>query len=273
MTTVGYGDIAPKSIRARIFSILWILGGIILFSILSGKLTTVILEANTIQPRTMAGERVGVLRNRMYDDTLVAMNGGESRIVDDLQGDYLKSDNHFDADVESSELEEFKALIGALQKGRLDGILLDKYTYWDMVDTLKNNQSDEASYILNHTMTTDVPQSGDEVSYGILIKNENQYLLFKQVFESNKMIFQKAVALHFNKHQGESPLNENNMFREYFLGNIGPICGTIIAIGCFAFFLELHRKRGSKAKKKNDIGKGFIRTEKGDDDEEEEQMV
>ena len=89
MTTVGYGDIAPKSIKARLFSIFWILAGIIVFSILSGQLTTTILKANTIEPRLMVGQRVGVLANRWYDSTLVARNGGLVNTVDDIPKCFL----------------------------------------------------------------------------------------------------------------------------------------------------------------------------------------
>ena len=76
MTTVGYGDKSPKSPAGRVFSVIWILVGIVFFSIISGKLTTVILQANTVEEHDMAGEKVGVLRNRLYDKGLVTRHGG-----------------------------------------------------------------------------------------------------------------------------------------------------------------------------------------------------
>ena len=46
MTTVGYGDKAPRTIAGRIFSIIWILGGIVVFCIIAGSITTIIIDAN-----------------------------------------------------------------------------------------------------------------------------------------------------------------------------------------------------------------------------------
>ena len=76
MTTVGYGDKAPKSIGGRIFSIIWILAGIVIFCIMSGEVTRIIMEASAPETRSMAGESVGVLSTRLYDRSLVARGGG-----------------------------------------------------------------------------------------------------------------------------------------------------------------------------------------------------
>ena len=260
MTTVGYGDIAPKSIRARIFSVAWILAGIIVFNILSGELTTVIIEANTVQPRYMTGERVGVLKSRVYDEILVAKNGGEVIHVDDILGD----------DNEREEEDEFKQLIGALRQDQLDGILVDKYTYWDMVDILNSTKWNEIDYVLDQTMTTEVPQSGEKLSYGILVKSEKQYQLFKPVVESNKMLFQKAVVLHVNKIRrllGEQ--GGDSIFHEVFMKNIVALCVSIVAIGCFGFIVEVHRRRNSLPEMRNTFRQRFLRTNQ----EEEAEMT
>ena len=37
MTTVGYGDRVPKTIPGRLFAIIWIMVGIVVFCILSGN--------------------------------------------------------------------------------------------------------------------------------------------------------------------------------------------------------------------------------------------
>ena len=41
MTTVGYGDKTPRSVAGRMFSVLWILAGIIVFNTLAGEITSV----------------------------------------------------------------------------------------------------------------------------------------------------------------------------------------------------------------------------------------
>ena len=76
MTTVGYGDKAPKSVAGRIFSVIWILSGITIFSVLAGQIIQIIMEANAVETRSMTRERVGVLHNRLYDRSLIARNGG-----------------------------------------------------------------------------------------------------------------------------------------------------------------------------------------------------
>ena len=77
MTTVGYGDKSPRSCVGRIFSIFWILAGIVIFCIVAGDITSIIINASVVETRDMAGERVAVLNNRLYDKGLVARNGGE----------------------------------------------------------------------------------------------------------------------------------------------------------------------------------------------------
>ena len=67
MTTVGYGDKAPRSIPARLFSIIWIIVGITTFSIVTAMLTTEIFKVNTIPPprAQMVDARVGVVQDHM----------------------------------------------------------------------------------------------------------------------------------------------------------------------------------------------------------------
>ena len=59
MTTVGYGDKTPKSISARLYSIVWIMIGIIGFGILTGQLTGEIVKANSPPAPTMKGKSKG----------------------------------------------------------------------------------------------------------------------------------------------------------------------------------------------------------------------
>ena len=56
MTTVGYGDKIPTSVCARLFSIIWIMFGVIGFGILTGQLTGEIVKANAPPPPLMKGK-------------------------------------------------------------------------------------------------------------------------------------------------------------------------------------------------------------------------
>jgi len=64
MTTVGYGDRAPKSIIARLFAIFWILAGITIFSMYTATLTSALSSqvANS-KVESMYGKKIGCLYN------------------------------------------------------------------------------------------------------------------------------------------------------------------------------------------------------------------
>lgn len=64
MTTVGYGDKSPKSIPARIFSIIWILVGLIIMAIFMANITSALTAASlNVGPSDLAGRKVAVLGN------------------------------------------------------------------------------------------------------------------------------------------------------------------------------------------------------------------
>ena len=70
MTTVGYGDKTPRSIAGRCFSVAWILAGIIVFNILAGELTSVIMQAKMVGEVSMAEQKVGTL-DQHYENSFV----------------------------------------------------------------------------------------------------------------------------------------------------------------------------------------------------------
>eukprot|EP00794_Sanderia_malayensis_P017493 gene17493-19243_t len=65
MTTVGYGDITPRSFLAKCFSVVWILFGLLLYAILSGTLTTALLTKQQV-----IVEKIG-----LYDNKVAFTNG------------------------------------------------------------------------------------------------------------------------------------------------------------------------------------------------------
>ncbi|XP_066025124.1 uncharacterized protein [Pocillopora verrucosa] len=64
MTTVGYGDKSPKSLPARIFSIVWILVGLIVMAIFTANVTSA-LTALSLENKTssFANKKVAVIGN------------------------------------------------------------------------------------------------------------------------------------------------------------------------------------------------------------------
>ncbi|KAL9964497.1 hypothetical protein ACROYT_G028146 [Oculina patagonica] len=64
MTTVGYGDKSPKSIVARIFSVMWILLGLIIMAIFMANVTSALTASSMdLEPTSLAGAKIAVLGN------------------------------------------------------------------------------------------------------------------------------------------------------------------------------------------------------------------
>ena len=111
MTTVGYGDKAPKSIPARLFSVVWIMVGIMTFSLVTAMLTSQITAANFEPPPRMEDARIGLIGEHLYETIVVANQGGLIVPVE-------RNKNFSSAIVR---------LIYMLNRSEIDGFVLDKY--------------------------------------------------------------------------------------------------------------------------------------------------
>ena len=109
--TSGYGAKIVKSIPAKLYSVLWIFFGVVMFSLLTSMFTAELMNAMNPHHDSMSGRRVGVLKYRDYDASLVVREGG-----------IIKETNswNFYSDVLS--------LIRMLRDGEVDGFVIDKYT-------------------------------------------------------------------------------------------------------------------------------------------------
>ena len=72
MTTVGYGDKAPKSAGARLFAIFWIIIGITTFSLVTAMLSAEISKHNNLPKPNMEHARVGVIRDHPFESVIIA---------------------------------------------------------------------------------------------------------------------------------------------------------------------------------------------------------
>ncbi|CAB3993744.1 Potassium voltage-gated channel subfamily F member 1 [Paramuricea clavata] len=66
MTTVGYGDKAPKSFAARVITILWMITGTIVTSLFTANVTTVLTTKNVAALQNVLGQKVGVLNSKQF---------------------------------------------------------------------------------------------------------------------------------------------------------------------------------------------------------------
>ena len=126
MSTVGYGDKAPKSFAGRFFAIAWINIGIIAFSLVSASIITDIDAANNPPPRTMDNARVGAIRHHLYEAMLIAKHGG---MLIDFE------------DNRENVTEGIRYLVNMLQRKDIDGFVLDRYTLLIFMRTFKDDPS------------------------------------------------------------------------------------------------------------------------------------
>ena len=105
-------------------------------------------------------------------------------------------------------------------------------------------------------MITDIPHSGEDVSYGVLIKYDKRYDYFKPMFESNRLAFQATISQYLNRVarnsslQRESELKGENIHLEAFkdlefVYLFIPV-GIIVFIGILFEVLRKGRKRDAR---------------------------
>ena len=103
MTTVGYGDTAPRSVTARLYSILWMIIGMIAFSVLTANITSSLSQKSFDAEEKMFGKRVGVLDGTMDAQAALMEN---AHVI-----------NH----------DSVTELLRSLESRRVDGILVERY--------------------------------------------------------------------------------------------------------------------------------------------------
>ncbi|KAL9983623.1 hypothetical protein ACROYT_G005822 [Oculina patagonica] len=80
MSTVGYGDKAPKSIIARLFCIVWIMIGLTVCSVMTATLTTA-LSSTVGHDVPLIGEKIAVLKESPAFQEVIKQ-GGNPRVFD-----------------------------------------------------------------------------------------------------------------------------------------------------------------------------------------------
>lgn len=74
MTTVGYGDRCPKSPAARVFSIAWVMIGLVMIALFNGALTTELTAFSMTSSAILQGEKVAVLIGTAEDQYSSTIN-------------------------------------------------------------------------------------------------------------------------------------------------------------------------------------------------------
>ncbi|XP_057292208.1 uncharacterized protein LOC130614772 isoform X2 [Hydractinia symbiolongicarpus] len=119
MTTVGYGDKAPRGFPGRLFSIFWIIAGITIISILTSVLGNALTQSVIIEEVKMAGLKVGHLPETSVAKQIISKEKGIA--------------------IEASSIEELERLIAT---GEVDGLAMDsrqlEYYYKERFSKIKD---------------------------------------------------------------------------------------------------------------------------------------
>ena len=186
MSTVGYGDKIPKSVAARLFSIVWIFVGITNFSIVTAMLTSEIFKVSSTQSAhtRMQNARIGLLRDHTYETIVVSNHGG---IVMEANQENIT--------------DGVSKLNHLLHLSEIDGYVLDKYEMLRFFDHYKNHpqHKKEIDYIRSHAIITETDHI-DKLAYGILIKEEEDYQFFRDYMLSSQEIITSCTNLFINSY-------------------------------------------------------------------------
>ena len=232
-------------VPAKLFSVVWILIGIIMFCFLTSLVTTelmIIMEPHT---DTMTGARVGVLKYRDYDAPMVVAEGG---VVVETEGWNFYSD--------------VLLLMRMLRLDEIDGFILDKYTLmytkeylrWKNhnIDSLltKNRteggetyeeRKDDIEYFLrstHHQVQTRIEQ---QLSYGVLVKDHEDYDYLNNAVRDNRFSLEVAVGSEMNE---LFPRVEEVPFTQVYFYQALQVEGAVIAfIVCFGVIYEMCCRR------------------------------
>lgn len=188
MTTVGYGDKVPKSAAARIFSVVWILVGITIFSLITAMLSSEITRHNSPSTPEIAGAKVGALRHRTYDTFLIAKLGG-----------------HLVEIPPTNESLGIVEMIRMLRRKEIDGFILDRFTLIVFYRHLKRaaEHRTDLDYLRTKTIRTEKSYTGEKLSYGMLVKNLAEYEFLVDFVRDNQQVINTCNELLLNDYSRE----------------------------------------------------------------------
>ena len=188
MTTVGYGDKTPTSVPARLFTFLWIIIGITVFSIVTATFTSEIYKANSELPPSIQDARVGTIRHHTYEGILVASNGGLL------------------VDVDCNNITDgIDRLVQMLHTGDIDGFVIDRYElllFWDHFGNDRNLEN-SVRYLKTHTVFTEISHQ-DELMYGVLIRAEEDYQFLSEFVQNNRDVISSCNSLFLHNYTRRS---------------------------------------------------------------------
>lgn len=229
MTTVGYGDKAPKSYLGKLFSVPWIFAGIAVTSTLSAALTTELINFRSLQNTEMDGKRVGVLKHRLHDAIIVSQHGG---IVHTATKD--------------KTVFAIAELIKSMQHNDIDGFLLNRNTFYYFNRRLKAEKYKSVADSVSDVdiLRTEKVLKGEKLSCGMLMKNSTDFHYFAKYFKYNKLQVESCNTMRMNYKKTDHKEVEVNLFAVKGGPFISFLSFTLIVLAfavCFGVSFEIRR--------------------------------
>jgi len=184
MTTVGYGDTAPKSIPARLYSILWMLLGMVAFSVLTANFTSS-LNHEIQKDLNLFGKKVAVLNGSLAQQAAVT-EGAKYMAFNDI-------DDMIDA-------------LSRTKNPVVNGLLLDRHVAVASLETLKD-KSLEIGRLVDYEyfvgMSVRPPQNATQICE--MVNKCAEDLAHSEGFELRALeILSNSVSVVENKRESTS---------------------------------------------------------------------
>ena len=217
--------------------------GVTIFSIVTGNVTFEIQSANSPATPELDGARVGALRHRTHDGSIIAKRGG---MLFDVK--------------EKDDLSSIYKMIGMLRRKEIDGFVIDRYTFitfHNFIDSVNLTTALEEHkmnihFIRTKTIQTEKISDNEPHAYGMLVRDIEDYAYFIDFMMDNWEALNTCNALSINRFAGEHKIERHytalfdissGFFWPSFYG--GSI--TIIVLWLIGTFYEfIRRKHGQQ---------------------------
>ena len=240
----------PKSILARILSVIWIVTGVIMLGLLTSSITAAIIKPTPIP--NMDGAKVGSLMYRDYDAYMITKRGGN--VVKYAAPDVYR---------------EFYRLIERFYLGDIDGVLIDKYTLSYATKFISNirgkmGQNKALEYFTTNTVLTE-KKDEENMSFGVLIKDIEVYKYFRDGIKENWLYYETLFAEYVNNIT-EDEKNRRARIKDFTAPLFSPsdpyvyyamatFTSIILLIAVFGILNEMRRRKYSPCKSTPDVSR------------------
>ncbi len=194
MTTVGYGDISPKSVPARLFAVIWIMIGITTFSLITATLSSGLTIANSPPSPTIAGAHIGALPHRLYDAMVIAKHGG---ILVNVK-------------TRNDTIGAIYELVDMMKRKDINGFAIDRFVMLMLYRHLEHKNPGFVHFLKTETIHIEVPHMGEPLSYGTLVRDDEDYHFLNDFVQDNRILLNTCNNLLINSLSNEADDNKNS---------------------------------------------------------------